>query len=279
MKNISNLFLAFTCAAALLGGCTGKQGDPGPTGATGATGAAGATGATGTSGQNLTGSIVGFVSPVDENGNLSTTKSGIVVSIDGTNPAVTATTNADGRFELANVRNGTYNLTYTKAGLATYHRYGLGHVGGDQPTYLGTTTITPVSTIYASNLSPSYSTGSVTLYFTLNNPVAISTFRFAVLASNTSTFTSSSSFVTSGITSPSYYSYPYTGTATSTTYSISISKATLNSLGYNSGTPVYLAVVGSTSYYGSYSDPSTGRIVYPALNLTSPANTAVVVPQ
>lgn len=270
MRNFSKWLFSVACAAIVLGGCTGKNGDPGPTGATGATGA---TGTTGASGQNLTGNIVGFVSPVDENG-AALSKSGVIVSIDGTSPAVTATSNADGRFELTSVRNGTYNLTYTRSGLATFHRYGLGHVGGDQPTYLGTVSLSQIATSSVTALSATSSllNGTVTLVVTLTSPTPTTNFRYALFASSTGPVASATGTLLFTSAATSAFS------TTSYTFSTVLSRTTLTNAGFTVGSTVYLAAFGSTAVTAGYSDPATGRVLYPALSPAASPTVSVVVP-
>lgn len=264
---INHLLLATLFAGVLLGGCKGKDGDPGPAGATGAQGPAG------TSGQNLTGNLTGFVNAVDENG-ASIGKSGVVVSIDGTNPAVTATSDADGKYTFASLKNGTYNLTYLRSGLATFHRYGVGHVGGDQPTYLGTLTLSQVSTqsVPSFTASANPTTGIVALSVTVTSPTPTTTFRYALFAATgtpVNATTGSLVFTSSIIT---------TAPTTSYTFQTSLTRASLNNLGFASGTTVNLAAYGSTASLASYSDPATGKFVYPALGTVSSPIATVVVP-
>ncbi len=258
MRYVSKFACVVFGAALLLTGCKGKDGDPGPAG---------------TAGQGLTGSIAGFVNPIDENGGILT-KSGVVVSIDGATPAISATTNADGKYEFTNVRAGTYNLTYSRTGLATFHRYGLGHIGGDQPTYLGTVSISQVSTLTVPSFTATSNPSSASVSLSLNvaSPTPTSTFRYALFASASPTV------------SPATATLLFTGTGTgvtpSTFYSFNsaVSRAALNNAGFATGTTVYLAAFGSTAVLAGYSDPATGRITYPALNPTGSSVAIVVVP-
>ena len=100
---LTSKFLAVAVATTLLlGGCKGKDGDPGPAGAPAPV---------------LTGSIVGFVAPLDENGQVLS-KAGVLVTLANTSPQLAQTTDANGRYEFANVRSGTYNLVFSRADLA-----------------------------------------------------------------------------------------------------------------------------------------------------------------
>lgn len=266
MNHISKFVCVVFGATVLLTGCKGKDGDPGPAGANGAAGPAG------TSGQNLTGNLIGYVNPIDENGAILA-KSGVTVSVDGASPAITATTDADGKYTLANVRNGTYNLTYSRTGLATFRRFGLGHVGGDQPTYLGTLTITQVSTQTVTGFTAvsNAGAGTVTLTFTISSPTPPSAFRYALFASATSPASP-----TNGILLFTGNAFPATSGMNTFTFSTTVSRTNFTNAGFASGTAVNLTAYGSTSSLFSYSDPATGRFVYPALS-TSPSPAVVVV--
>ena len=74
--------------------------------------------------------MYGFVNPVDEYGS-PFSKSGVTVMLDGVTPAATVTTNADGRYEFAALRTGTYNLSFSRTGLSTTRHICVGHAGGD----------------------------------------------------------------------------------------------------------------------------------------------------
>jgi hypothetical protein len=263
----THLLFATLVAGTLLGGCKGKDGDPGPAGAVGPAGAQGPTG------QNLTGTITGYVNPIDENG-APLPKSGVLVSLDGTTPAVTATTDAAGKYEFPGVRSGTYNLTYTRSGLAPFRRIGVGHVGGDQPTYLFTSTLTQVSTTTVTALSatPNTSNGTVTLTLSFSAPVPTTAFRFAVVASTNSTV----SLANGGVLL--FTSTANASSRTTHTASFIIGRATLTNAGFASGTTVSLAAFGSTSALVSYADPATGRFEYPTLNPTASPVATIVVP-
>lgn len=255
MKFTNSLLPAAFAAALLLGGCKGKDGDPGP------------------AGQNLTGTILGYVNPVDENGS-PLAKSGVVISIDGANPTATATSGTDGKFELPGVKSGTYNLSFTRNGLTTFRRFGLAHVGGDQPTYLGSVTLSQASTVTVPAFSATTSPGSGTVTFnlTMASPTPTTVFRYAVLANSSNSVSPATSpilFTSSAASSTSVTSY---------TSSITLSRTTLTNAGFASGSTVYLAAVGSTAALVAYSDPATGRLVYPALNPTASPVISVVVP-
>ena len=88
----------------------------------------------------LEGNIVGFVNHlVDETGNEVEDKSGVNVTIEGLTSS--AITNEDGRFELSNVRAGTYNIIYKKTGYGSLKIFGFQFIGGNIPAMLYETTL------------------------------------------------------------------------------------------------------------------------------------------
>jgi len=107
--------------------CKGPEGAVGPAGAIGPTGPQGAPGPTG---PNLTGSIGGYARLYDGVSALKNRHSGVVVSLKGTTPLISDTTNVDGYFELKNVRTGSYNLEFSKAEHNPYTFVYSQHIGG-----------------------------------------------------------------------------------------------------------------------------------------------------
>ncbi|GAB2949062.1 hypothetical protein GCM10027048_12540 [Hymenobacter coalescens] len=229
---------------ALLGGCAGKEGDPGP------------------AGPSLTGSMVGFVNPTDENGVVQN-RAGVTVTLDNTTPARTATSDVDGRFEFTALPTGTYNLTYTRQGYGSMRRVGVGHVGGDQPTFLGTTSVTQPSSVRVTNLSFGFPTPTaipVNLTLTNTNP-ANATYRVMFFAGTTANVTAA------------------TGTLITTfifnsagQQNASLNKTAFTSAGFPVGSPVYVVAYASPAINPTYVDPQNGRVVYTGLS-TSPSNT------
>jgi len=273
MQYFSKFAYVALSAALLLNGCTGKDGAPGPAGAAGTNGTAGPAGPTGPSGQNLTGSITGLVNSADENGT-QLSKAGVLVTLDGVTPAVTATSDVDGRFTLTNVRNGTYNLTFSRAGYATFRRLAVSHVGGDQPTFLGTSILSQLSTpVITTFTNGAPSTAQVNVNLIINSPTPTNTFRAAFFASTSPNPTLANGIYVTAVAFG-------TGGAPTTSYptSFPISRTSFINAGFASGTTVYVAAFGSTNFFASYIDVATGRVVYPTFNPTSSPVITVVIP-
>lgn len=273
---ISQLIVAVLCAGALLSGCKGKDGAPGPAGTPGTPGLAGTPGP---AGPNLTGTIIGFVNPVDEF-NRPQTKSGVTVTLENVTPAVTATTDANGRFELPNVRNGTYNIVYTKAGFGTNKTQGYPHLGGDQPTFLYNRELTGISTTTV----PTVTIGSVQPPFTGSNYTNDYVVPITATLANSNqpiqsygglealVFVGNSNNVTSTtgieITSLSGSGQTY------------LTRSSLNQRGFATGTTAYAILYGAPyySYDNGYTDLLTGRRVYTSLSQTPSRVVSFIVP-
>jgi hypothetical protein len=277
MNKFTQVLFTTICAASLLTGCAGKDGDPGPVGATGATGATGPAGPTGPAVPVMTGNITGYVSVSDENGQtLPLAKGGVTVTIENSSPLLTATTNSEGRFEFQNVRVGTYNLSFARTGLGTFRRFSIGHVGGDQPTFTGTTglSLNSATVVTSLNLGAVYSGQYASISMGVSNPTATNNFRTYIFASATSAGATATSGAMIGSPSVSYGASYNTGTI-----STNITKATLNNAGFASGTQVYLVAYGGPyAFFPSYVDPATGKSVYTSLNATASPIVTFIVP-
>ena len=244
MKHISILALTAFCTASLLTGCKGKDGEAAPA---------------------LSGKIVGFATPYDEAGN-SVAKAGTTVSVENQN--LTATTDADGRFELGNLKAGTYNVVYTRAGYGTFKRFSIPHVGGEQPTYLGGVGLSAMSTATVSSFSISPSTGgsypSIPYRITLNGATASGARVIMYISSQTSV-------------SSANYAFSYgTGNSGSSTLFGSIDRSYFSGSNLASGSTAYAIAYPSSYYSSSYTDPATGRSVNPSLGAPSSVQTFIV---
>ncbi len=102
----------------------------------------------------LEGSIVGFVSLIDENGNEVNDKSNVTVTIDDLD--LSATTDENGRYELKDVPSGTYNISFSKTNYGTIKRYSFQLVGGNVPTLFYSTSLYEQPDIELNNLDISY---------------------------------------------------------------------------------------------------------------------------
>jgi hypothetical protein len=268
MRRFSNLLFASICALSLLASCAGKDGDPGPAGPAGP------------AGPSLTGSIVGFVNPLDQFGD-EQAKSGVTVTVENTSPLLTTTTDANGRYEFPNVKSGTYNIAFSKAGFGMVKIQGYPHVGGDQPSYLysreivgiATTTVTSIAVgaVQPPNSSNGFNDYVLPLTIRLANsslPNANNGLYAQVFVGKTAAVTSATGIQ---MTSVSYYS--------GSTYPTYLSRGMMNRAGFATGTTAYAIVYGAPNYYDyGYVDLATGLPVYTSLSTTPSQVVSFIVP-
>jgi hypothetical protein len=74
--------------------------------------------------------ITSSVNLYDE-GTTKIDNSGMTVTVDGTSPSISATTDVDGNFTLMDVPFGTYTLLYEKSGYGTFKRFNAEHKDGN----------------------------------------------------------------------------------------------------------------------------------------------------
>lgn len=247
----TTLFFAAVCASALSGGCKGKDGDPGPAGP---------------AGQTLTGSITGYATTYDERGN-RTAKSGTTVTIENQTPALTTTTDADGRFQFTGLKMGTYNIIYSRTDYGTMKRFGVGHVGGGQPTYLGNQDLSVVATpVIVSFGFGAFNIQTWSLDYGVSLNIPPPSGRVVVYFSNT-TSVSYSNFIFS---SSAY------GQLNGRTMYGSAYKSLLNSAGLAPGTVAYAIAYPVPLLPSSYTDQATGLIVAPCLGAPSSVQSFIV---
>ena len=102
-----------------------------------------------------TGSAAGFVKLYDEYGFLLQEKQGVTVTVSDTDPVVSATTNASGRYQLDDLETGTYEIEFSKDGFATY-TYFFKFIAGPVTNYLGFVDMVERSSTVVSGLEIGY---------------------------------------------------------------------------------------------------------------------------
>ncbi len=98
-----------------------------------------------------TGSLVGFVKLYSEYGMIIEDRQGVTITVVGSDPEVSATTNSAGRYEIYNLQTGTYMLVFSKEGFSTDSLNQL-FIGTPAPDYIYPTTLVQVSTTEISEL-------------------------------------------------------------------------------------------------------------------------------
>jgi hypothetical protein len=252
MKNV--LFTLFLAAlTALMVSCKGNDGAEGPAGPV------------------LTGSISGYVYLVDQNDSLLSNRSGVTVSLNGTN--ISTTSDSTGKWTLNNVQTGVYEITLNKSGFDSFIVPSQQFVGGGT-LYLGDVYIAQkqafgiTSEAAKDTFSTALGTNVILLSDSLNGPVYTTGKRILIFAGASPSVSSD----------PTTYQYVYTFLPGATTKYIShsYSPAELISAGFSSGQTIYFRSYGTSEYYASYRDTATGRLIYTGLSYT-PSNVASAV--
>jgi hypothetical protein len=139
-----------------------------------------------------------------------------------------ANTNKDGRFELANVPAGTYNLMYNKTGYGSYKRFSYQFIGGNVPALLNETTLYEQPSIEIQSLDISFNDNRIDIIGEITE-----TNRFTV-----QTFFNDSSNVSNVNYDFASAIYNYSGG----TYGQFSQSIYLNETPYNIGDKVYLVI-------------------------------------
>lgn len=80
---------------------------------------------------DLTGTIYGTVHTRTEYGGDSGDQKNVLVTLEGSDPLISTTTDSSGRFFLNHVPSGTYDLVFSREGYGTIKRMGYSFVGDD----------------------------------------------------------------------------------------------------------------------------------------------------
>lgn len=212
--------------------------------------------------------ILGSVYLYDDGTNLLS-GDGMLVSIDGSSPLISANTGADGSFVLPDVPFGKYTLSFSKAGYGTYKRIGLVHsdIGGstivNPSPSLGqysSTTISGLTSVPAANMA----TLSIT---TLPAPTSQAPRYVRVFFSKSA-----------AVSFYSYLKYTVVYKQLSNPANIDLHIKTLNEMGFSSGDTVYARAYGDSFWSNDYDNLLSGKREFPDLNSTTVPAVSFVVP-
>ena len=213
----------------------------------------------------ITGTMMGWATLYDEFGNRIQNRGGVLLTIEGTTPLITTTTDPTGKYQVDNLPQGTYNIICTKSGYATFKAMGIAFVGGDTPK-LQNVSLTQPSTTKISFITVTKDTlnKDFVFQFTASTNVPSGTnFNIKIYLSSSES-----------VTSLNYQSVLI--------YGLKSGSASLK-LNINpdvhifpSGTTVYAIAYGDTYTDPSYVDLYSGLTIYPGLN-SQPSNVASVV--
>jgi hypothetical protein len=198
--------------------------------------------------------ISGSVSLYDD-GVTMVSDSGMLVSIEGSNPLVSATTDANGDFRLEEVEKGTYTLSYSKTGYGTYKIFGVDHTTND-PTII---TMTP------SLGQKSATQVSMTQANVINDTVVITANTNPAGNIGTSVYTRLLFSKNSNLGAMNFEYFTPVYVSNNNPISIRFSAAELISFGFQKGDKIYVNVSGESFWGNDYFDPNMGHQIFPNL--------------
>jgi hypothetical protein len=209
--------------------------------------------------------ISGSVNLYDE-GVTQIDNDGMTVKVEGT--SILTTTDVDGKFTLVDVPFGTYTLVYEKSGYGTFKRFNVEHKDGstfipDAPS-LGQKSTTTVTNLTVSS-SASF---PVILGATTNPSGSQGDTRYIRYFFSTD----------SNISSDNYENVLETRPAQINPSNLNLSQASLDALGFTSGTTVYVKCYGESFWSNQYDDPDLGTTVFPNLNSNTAETVSFIVP-
>lgn len=110
--------------------------------------------------------ITGSVNLYDE-GSTQVDHSNMTVMVEGTTPAISATSDANGNFILADVPFGTYTLRYEKAGYGTFKKFDVEHLN-NASAIPNTPSLGEISTTQITNLEANSSGNDIVISVSTN---------------------------------------------------------------------------------------------------------------
>lgn len=246
----------------LLSACKGPDGAIGPQGATGPQGS---TGPTGTAAIRLKGDIVGFVTLFDEFGTRLTDFSSMTVTAEGSSPASSTVTNADGKYTLNGVESGTYNLVFRRAGFGEFKRPSVLHLGGSAPTSLGNNNLWETAKRTVNTLTAVASATAVTISGK-TTPVQSATVgtgqqrRIRLFFGRDDKLT-----FQNYVSTFNQLLVPVSATNTDGSFSINLTPANIGG-NFKSGDRVFVIGYGLSPLENAYTDPQTNLVIYSGVN-------------
>lgn len=210
--------------------------------------------------------ITGSVNLYDE-GTTQVDNSNMTVMAEGTTPSISATSDANGNFTLADVPFGTYTLRYEKAGYGTFKKIDVEHLN-NASAIPNTPSLGEVSTTQITNLEANGSGNAIVISVTTNPAGSTGNTRYVryFLSTDSNVSNENYTYVSPGLLSQI------------NPKEITLSNNDLTSAGFSTGQTVFVKVYGDSFWSNAYDDPDLGRTVFPNLNMTSENAASFIVP-
>jgi hypothetical protein len=226
-----------------------------------------------------TGTISGTVKLYDDKTNALTNASGVTVSIIG-NDGKVAVTASDGKFSIEGLPFDNYDLSFSKTGYGTYKIFGLTHQKQSN-TPSGAVSTTQIARLI--NLG-AVSTSSVSALNAIDatfNGVPGIEYSYSISPAPTNSnrgYTRAFLSKARNISPANYIAFSETKSVISNNAIGGFTAEDLYGLGFNSGDSVYVRIYGESFYSNDYTEPSSGKRVFPNLNAVSAESIGFKVP-
>jgi hypothetical protein len=226
-----------------------------------------------------TGNLNGTIKLYDDKTNALADASGVTISVIG-NPEKTVVTGAGGSFSLTGLPFDNYDLAFSKTGYGTYKIFGIEHrrqpgtpAGSISQTQisrvinLGAVSTTAVSALTALDNTYNDQPG-IEYSYTLSPAPSASNRGYvrALLSKN------------KPLSAVNFLSYSEVKSVISNNAKGGFTAEDLYGLGFNKGDSIYVRVYGESFYSNDYTEPNTGKRIFPNLNAVSAEPVGYEVP-
>lgn len=210
--------------------------------------------------------ITGSVNLYDE-GTTKIDNSNMTITVEGTSPTISATTDTKGDFTLSNVPFGTYTIRYEKTGFGTFKKFAIEHKN-NATAILNTPSIGKNSTTQITNLEAKISGINVILSVTTNPAGSIGNSRYVryFLSSNSNVGNENYTYFSTGLVSQINPKV------------ITLLNKDLVNTGFSSGQTLYVKIYGDSFWSNEYEDPNLSRKIFPNLNTNTTNSVSFIMP-
>ena len=209
--------------------------------------------------------IVGSVNLYNE-GTLPLEKSGMLITVVGTDPIIFDETDNEGIYELQQVEKGTYTLSFEKSGFGVFKLYNVDHNSNEPTIITNSFSFGEKSTTSVSLLLASVSQDTLILNTTLDQNASIGNPRYVRVFFGTNSDLSHEKY--------DYYSPAYVKQINP--FTIKYTSSDLIAMGFQKGQKVYVNVAGDSFYANDYYDPDLERQIFPNLLWTDGGDNFIV---
>ena len=212
------------------------------------------------------GELSGSVKLFDE-GTQELSSDSMIVSIYGSNPLISDTTDVNGKYSFSKLKYGTYTLSFTKANYGiyllnnVYHKQE--HTNVQQSPSLGQRSSTHISAISSKD-----TLGSIFIFITTDPAGTSSNPKYFRVFFHTNDMVSYSDFT----------AFSKVLTAKKNPIEYRLNPHALEDMGFVSGQEVWYKVYGESYYSNAHIEPLKGKHIFPNLNLISAAANSFIVP-